>query len=1011
MARCSTATLAMATGWAIAVIVQSLLAIAVGLAAGPLQAEETGAEPELPAELVAAEQLYREEGPEAAQAAFLRLSAQYRDSGNVKAEATAVRFIGEIQWRLGEYEAAGKVLSQAIELAKAANDRAVEAKVLNVLGLLRWDLGEYDAALDSFSRAGVIAETLGDRRLQGAVLNNAALVRDELGQYRESLSQYQRVLSLYKGQDFARGEGDTLGNIGGVHLLLGQFRLALEHYQLALAISEALQSVTSMSQDHGNIALSLLGMGDSAGALQHFERAIELAESAGMRQDVAFWTRGKANAMIRQGQYQQGLNLHRAAVDLYAELDAKTEAVEATHDLGAMYLALGDPASAGDWFERSMALAREIGLPRGITSNLLALGDLQVRRQGLEEADALYRQAWQRAREGAEMMLAAEALLRLSAIHRQQQRYTEASEEASQALALASELETPYLQSAAQFQLGEISRIQGQHDRALEQFQAARDALPEVVDPELSWQIHYGAGLSLSAKGQTQAAIRELQAAIELIEGVRNRLEEQRFRVGYVQDKFQVYADLVRLQMSAGQAESAFSTAERLRARSYLDLVERDVADPTVDKDLAQEIELRERIRHLRAALGEENSLPSADQRQPAINVFSEELLAAERAYESLLDDRRRLGALRRITRVPTYNEVKGQLAVGEGLLEYVVAEEKVMIFVLTREGILAVSGDMGRDRLASRVELLRDLIRRPDGDRWKRPSASLAEVLLAPLEQTQALARLHHLYIVPHGTLNYLPFSLLPSSADGDRLVLEDFTIAYLPTAAALLENRFPGAADQRLLAVAPARSGLQHAQAEANTVFELFHPDSRLLTGSAATETLFKNVAGDYGVLHLATHGYFNKLNPLLSGLELEADADNDGLLELHEILGLKLDADLVTLSACQTGLGSGHFAEIPAGDDFVGLTRAFLYAGSKAVMATLWEVDDASTAELMRGFYERLRVSAETPNRATALAEAQRALRATEEYRHPYYWAPFVLMGASGRRPAAPSISTGA
>jgi CHAT domain-containing protein/Tfp pilus assembly protein PilF len=974
----------------------------MGLSAGPLQAEEASAERELPAELAVAEQLYREQGPEAAQAEFLRLSALYRDAGDLIAEATAVRFIGEIHWRLGDYEAAGSVLGEAIELAKAADDRNLEAKALNVLGLVRWDLGEYDAALDSFSRAEAMAETLGDRRLQGAVLNNAALVRDELGQYRESLAQYQRVLSLYQDQDFARGEGDTLGNIGGVHLLLGQYRQALEHYQRALAISEALQSVTSMSQDHGNIALSLLGMGDLTGALQHFQRAIELAESAGMRQDVAFWMRGKANAMIRQGQYQQGLELHRAAVELYAELKAKTEAVEASHDLGAMYLSLGDPASAEDWFERSMALAREIGLSRGITTNLLALGDLQVRRQGLEEADALYRQAWQRAREGAEMMLAAEALLRLSVIHLRQQRYAEAAEEASQALAIAKELEAPYTQSAAQFQLGETSRMQGEHDRALEQFQAARDALPDVADPELSWQIHYGAGLSLAAVGQTPAAIRELQAAIELIEGVRNRLEEQRFRVGYVQDKFQVYADLVRLQMSAGRVESAFSTAERLRARSYLDLVERDVADPTVDRDLAKEIELRERIRRLRDALSEENALPAADQRQPAIIVFNEELQAAERAYESLLDDRRRLGASRRIARVPTYKEVKDQLAEGEGLVEYVVAEDQVMIFVLTREGILAVSGDMGRDRLSSRVELLRDLIRRPDGDRWMRPAASLADVLLGPLEQARVLANLHHLYVVPHGTLNYLPFSLLPSSAQGDRLVLEDFTIDYLPTAAALLESRIPGTADQRLLAVAPARSGLQHAQAEANAVFELFHPDSRLLMGDAATETLFKSVAGDYGVLHLATHGYFNKLNPLLSGLELEADADNDGLLELHEILGLKLDADLVTLSACQTGLGSGHFAEIPAGDDFVGLTRAFLYAGSEAVMATLWEVDDASTAELMRGFYERLRVSAEMPNRATALAEAQRELRATEKYRHPYYWAPFVLMGASRSHP---------
>ena len=108
---------------------------------------------------------------------------------------------------------------------------------------------------------------------------------------------------------------------------------------------------------------------------------------------------------------------------------------------------------------------------------------------------------------------------------------------------------------------------------------------------------------------------------------------------------------------------------------------------------------------------------------------------------------------------------------------------------------------------------------------------------------------------------------------------------------------------------------------------------------------------------VLHLATHGQFNKLNPLLSGLELEADGIDDGMLQVHEVLGLRLNADLVTLSACDTALGSGHLAMVPAGDEFVGMTRAFLSAGSSSVVATLWEVDDRSSGKLMRRFYEHL------------------------------------------------------
>jgi CHAT domain-containing protein len=299
---------------------------------------------------------------------------------------------------------------------------------------------------------------------------------------------------------------------------------------------------------------------------------------------------------------------------------------------------------------------------------------------------------------------------------------------------------------------------------------------------------------------------------------------------------------------------------------------------------------------------------------------------------------------------------------------------------------------------LHARLELLRDLLRQPDNDRWKKPAASLSRSLLEPLLEHGWLEGVEHIYVVPHGMLNYLPFALLPQESQGSSSpVIENYTIAYLPTATALTNGDNEGKETGNVLAIAPARSQLQHASEEASSIVELFRPHSKILSGKAATESAFKQLAGEYQILHLATHGYFNKLNPLLSGLELEADEANDGLLEVHEILELKLNSDLVTLSACETGMGSGFFAEIPAGDDFVGMTRAFLQAGSASVLATLWEVDDRSTTELMKSFYTHLEEAGAVDDKAVALADAQRALRSNEKYQHPYYWAPFVLVGA--------------
>lgn len=961
---------------------------------------------ELPAgsvqqQLVEAEQLYRREGPGTALPLFQDLVQAFKASGDQTSEAIAVGYVGEIYWRLGEYPQAGENLEQALTLKRASGDRLQESKTLNVLGLLHWDLGEFEQAQAYFREGGKIAEDTGDKQLQGAILNNLSLVYDELGDYYVSLEQYQQVLDLYQGTDFPRGEGDTLGNIGGVYLLLGRFREALGHYQRALAISEQLQSTISMSQDHGNMALCYLGLGQIDTALAHLEQAIALAGQAGMQQDQAFWLRNRGNAQVLRSRYDLGLEDHHAALAIYTALEGKTERIEALHDMGRMYLLLGDSTSAESHYRQAMELAREIGLARGVTGNLLALGDVQRRRGEFDAASELYADAVERAQESGELVSWSEGLLRLAAVHREQQRFGEAAKEAEQALGIARQTGAPGLELQAVYARAEVNRLQNRPSEALDDLERALALLARSPDPELEWQLQYAKGLALAGSGEKEAAIIALEAAVAVIEGVRQHLREERFRAGYVQDKYQVYVDLVRLQLEVGRQEAAFSTAERLRSRSYLDLIESGLSPEPDAAEQPLEFALKERIRTLRHALAEESNRIRPEQRQQAIDVFSQELLAAEQTYQAFLDDRRRSGTASAQREVPTYRDVGASLAADEALVEYVVGSDRVMVFVLTRQALTTNTMPIRREDLENKVDLVRALIRRQDNEHWKKPASSLAGLLIEPIMAGGQLHDIHHLYLVPHGSLNYLPFALLPSHglAESHRLV-EDFTLAYLPTAAALLREKRGSANTASMLTLAPASSRLQHASEEARAIHTMFQPDSRALLGRTATESLFRQEAPHYRLLHLATHGYFNKLNPLLSGLQMEADAVHDGRLELHEILGLRLDADLVTLSACQTGLGSGYFAQVPAGDDFVGLTRAFLYAGSTAVLATLWEVDDASTLALMKQFYGGFQPATGTEDKANALALAQRALLSSREYKHPYFWAPFVLVGEMGR-----------
>jgi CHAT domain-containing protein len=483
---------------------------------------------------------------------------------------------------------------------------------------------------------------------------------------------------------------------------------------------------------------------------------------------------------------------------------------------------------------------------------------------------------------------------------------------------------------------------------------------------------------------------------------VRSRLLESRFRAGYVEDKFEVYRELMRLQLQQGRTSDAFTTAERQRARNFVEQLGGRSEFTLLPDERRQETQLRERIRLLQDALADEDEQGNPSYPTRAMDKFSKELLAAEKEYQDFLDDRTQV----RSTTVGkgvvlTAPSIQRRLDGDEALLEYVVGRDSLVVFVLTSRGIAFKTFPVTEADLEARISLLRDLVRHPGDDRWLKPAARLSAVLIEPLESGGLLRGVRRLYLVPHGMLNYLSFALLPSGAPDHRnLLIDRYTVAYLPAAVALLQDSDASAAPQSLLAMAPDRARLRYASEEARSVDALYRPNSRLLIGTSATESRFKQHAGDYRVLHLATHGYFDKANPLLSGIELESDGANDGLLQVHEVMGLRLRSDLVTLSACDTALGSGYFAEMPTGDDFVGMTRAFLSAGSRSVLAALWPVDDRASVTLMRRFYGRLNTATEDRTAAGALAHVQRQLRRSSDLAHPYYWAEYIVVGAMDR-----------
>ncbi|MCX8043530.1 MAG: CHAT domain-containing protein, partial [Desulfobacterota bacterium] len=267
------------------------------------------------------------------------------------------------------------------------------------------------------------------------------------------------------------------------------------------------------------------------------------------------------------------------------------------------------------------------------------------------------------------------------------------------------------------------------------------------------------------------------------------------------------------------------------------------------------------------------------------------------------------------------------------------------------------------------------------------KKSGELYETLVAPVVKE---IRTGKLIIVPHGVLHKVPFACLGTE---DKPLMEQYELSTAPSLSALeyvVKKRKKN--NGKLVAFANPETGktnLAFAEREVQEVEKLFFLRETYARRDA-TEGRAKEKAPEPDVVHFACHAEFNDRQPLQSGLLLAGDRDNDGILQLHEIFGLNLrQASLVTLSACETAL-----CKVQGGEDWAGMSRGFIFAGTPAILATLWSVEDKSTSILIKSFYENwLHKGMSKP---AALRQAQRELKAIPEYRHPYYWAPFVMIG---------------
>ncbi|MGF1471228.1 MAG: CHAT domain-containing protein [Rubrobacteraceae bacterium] len=892
--------------------------------------------------------------------------------------------------------------------APAAVPRAnyICAGVSNLSGDLETDLHLTSVAYEEYIALGMNFEAL-----RTNVGRMTALVH--LGHYKEALNIGQTILDTLNGE----GEVEVTPTQQQTKLLTAlvqQNRAAcLDHmasYEEALdsyATSEELyrnlgmtERIADVSTNRG-VILSLLGRASEA--LAAHKEAAQTYEGTGATIAYALALHNIGEVYLRQANYVHGLSTLEQVRRLYGSHKELAYNHILVLDIADGYMALNMYSEALDAYREAEHLLQNAGIAHDHARALWGVGSASIAKGELEEAELALAKAARLFEEAGNMSLFSGVLLEQVSLLEICGENQEALATARRALELVSDHDWPIQRFYAHLRLAglllpdtanaELHLLEAQH------------IVKRLSLRQLRYQLDERFGRLRRIQGRDEEAQELFETAIKEIESLRGNVVQDVMRSSFLRDKTTAYEELLHLYLDQDSEEgtrNAFIVAERAKSRSLVDLL----TGVAIRDSTSTDPELQERLQDLQADLNAVYSrLLHAEEgtRKMTFSPLNDRATELEQEISRLW---LQAAASATASDLPAFSsplETTVETAPpGVTLVAYHTVGEEVLAFVTTQDSIRVV-------RHLSTISKVQQLLQQLTVQ-WERVQAggrlthrrarlleksaqrvlgALYDELAAPLEEligedslSSEPYTLANLTVVPHGLLHQVPFHAL---FDGERHLLERFEISYAPSATvyAICQERTsqdlsnPG----KSLVMGVEDPTIPNATGEAHTVAEHL-TGAEVRVGSQATVTALYEEASGCDILHLACHGLFRNDNPMFSSLKLD-----DGWAMAADALKLDLDGALVTLSACESGK-----SEVIGGDEILGLTRAFLGAGAATLAVSLWLVQDETTAELMDAWYRRLRGGV---GRSSALREAQ--LEIKDRYPHPYYWAPFVLIGS--------------
>ena len=923
-------------------------------------------------------QLYNQGTAEAKKSAIVKYEEAlklYREAGDRRGEADTLIKIGIVYSELGEKQKALEYLGQSLPLDRATGDREQEATTIHNLGSVYSDLGEQQKALEYYSQSLPVFRAVGNRSREAITLNNIGGVYSDLGEQQKALEYYSQSLPLRRAVGDRSGEAATLTSIGSVYSELGEKQKALEYYSQSLSLIRAVGDHVGEAATLTSIGNVYSALGEKQKALEYYSQSLPLSRAVGNRREEAATLTNIGNVYSELGEQQKALEYYSQSLPLFRAVGHRGGEASTLTNIGGVYSALGEKQKALEYYSQSLPVFRAVGDRSGEAVTLNNIGGVYSDLGEQQKALEYYSQSLPLSRATGDRSGEANNLSNIAYEKREQGNLTEALTNIEASIKIIESLRT------------------------------------KIASPEL--RTSYFAT---------------------------------------VQNYYQFYIDLLmqlhKTQPRSGYDTKALEASERSRARSLLELLFESNANirEGISPDLLQqEKRLQQQLDAIEKQRIEAVSSPNPNPTK--IGEIDKQRLALLEQYQQIQTRIRtaspRYAALTQPQPL-TLPEIQKQiLDENTILLQYSLGELRSYLWVVTSTGLTSYELPKRADiETAAKnfLEAITSPIQRNIPQQVAQASANLGQVILQPAAAQLGNKRL---LIVPDGVLHYTPFQALTldqtAGQNTNVPLIAEHEIITLPSASTLAilrqnygdrkppsqtlailadpvfspnDERIKGKITQATTEKLEANNlGLNRSlrasnrqwpperlpftRQEAQTISSLFPSAStrQILDFDASRTTATEGSLANYQIVHFATHGITNTENPELSGIVMSMVDDKgnliNGFLRLTDIFNLKLAANLVVLSACQSGMGQNI-----KGEGMVGLTRGFMYAGAQRVAVSLWSVDDEGTAVLMQKFYQKMLQQKLAP--AAALRAAQMEMMQQEKWKSPYYWAAFTLQG---------------